>query len=202
MKNYEFLFDLGGVFFNWDPRHYFENVFNNKKDMEYFLTQICNDSWNLKQDAGRLIKEAENELINQFPSYKNFIESYYKNHKNMIKNVFENSIDLLKKLKKNHYNCYVLSNWSSETFLGFNKLYPFLNDFDGIIISGEEKLVKPDTKIFHLACNRFNLVPTNTIFIDDRIENIKSAKKLKFNTIHLTDPKEIIKKVSKFVNLN
>ena len=197
MKKIKFLFDLGNVFFDWDPRHFYEDVFSNINEMEYFLSEICNDKWNIQQDAGRTIEEAEKDLIPLFPEYQDKIKLYYKNHGKMIKGVFETSIELLEELKKQGYLWYVLSNWSAETFLGTKEKFSFLNLFDGLIISGEEKLIKPDPKIFHLACERFNLIPENTLFIDDRIENINSAFKLNFQTIHLTNPNEIKSLVEK-----
>ena len=100
-------------------------------------------------------------------------------------------IEEVLKLKKQGYLCYVLSNWSAETFIDAKEQFSFLNIFDGLIISGAEKLIKPDPKIFHLACKRFNLIPENTVFIDDRIENIEAASRLNFQTIHLTNPAEI-----------
>ena len=191
MKKIKFLFDLGNVFFDWDPRHFYKDVFSNTNEMEYFLSEICNDKWNIQQDAGRSIEKAERELILLFPEYQDKIKLYYKNHSKMIKGVFETSIELLEELKKQNYLCYVLSNWSAETFLNTKEKFSFLDFFDGLVISGEEKLIKPDPIIFHLACKRFNLIPQYTVFIDDRIENIDAASRLDFQTIHLTNPDEI-----------
>ena len=67
MKKIKFLFDLGNVFFDWDPRHFYKDVFSNTHEMEHFLSEICNDKWNIQQDAGRSIEEAEKELIPLFP---------------------------------------------------------------------------------------------------------------------------------------
>ena len=194
----KFLFDLGGVFFDWDPAHFFKDVFSSKKEMDYFLNSICNDEWNIQQDSGKLIKDAEKELINKFPNYKKEILMYYKNHRKMIKKTFQSSIDILKELKTKNYLCYVLSNWSSETFIGMIDEYPFLKNFDGLIISGDYKLVKPDKKFFELAISKFNLIPNNTIFIDDRIDNIQASQELNFKTIHLTDPYQIKEKINEF----
>ncbi|SVC54700.1 uncharacterized protein METZ01_LOCUS307554, partial [marine metagenome] len=58
----KFLFDLGGVFFDWDPKHFFKNIFSSLDELDYFLTNVCNDEWNVQQDAGRTIKEAEEEI--------------------------------------------------------------------------------------------------------------------------------------------
>ena len=194
----KFLFDLGGVFFDWDPNHFYKDIFSNIDERKYFLTEICNNEWNMKQDAGRPISEAESELISKFPKYKKEIRMYYKNHRKMIRGTFNLSIKVLRKLKENQYKCYVLSNWSAETFKGMTNDYPFLNLFDGLLISGEDKLIKPDEAIYKLAISRFKLIPNKTVFIDDKIENIQAAKKLKLNTVHLKDPNKIEIEISKF----
>ena len=195
----KFLFDLGGVFFDWDPNHFYKNVFENIEEREFFLAEVCNDNWNVQQDAGRSIAEAELELIPKFPHYEKEIKMYYKNHRKMIRGVFEESIDILKKLKDKNYECYVLSNWSAETFLGMTDDYPFLKLFDGLLISGEDKLIKPDHAIYQLARDRFNLNPEETVFIDDKQENIEAAKGLDFKTIHLIDPKNIEIEINQFL---
>ena len=195
----KFLFDLGGVFFDWDPKNFFKDKFDNQSEMNFFLDNICNNDWNLQQDNGRLIIDAENDLISKFPNYEEKIKMYYPNHRKMIKGIFHESIELLYELKKKNYSCYILSNWSSETFEGMTDEYNFLKDFDGMIISGDIKLVKPDKKIFELAIEKFNLTPNETIFIDDRIENINSAQNLNFKTVHLTDPKRIKAKINELI---
>ena len=194
----KFLFDLGGIFFNWDPVHFYKDIFSSKEEMNYFLNKICNDDWNLQQDSGRTIKEAESELISYHPKYKEEIKMYYLNHRKMIKNTYKESIEALLELKSKNYFCYVLSNWSAETFLGMTDEYPFLKKFDDFIISGEVKLIKPDHRIFNLAISKFKLIPEETVFIDDRKENIESALKLNFKTIHLTNPNNIMYEIKKF----
>ena len=196
----KFLFDLGGVFFDWDPKYFFINVFKDPDEREYFLKNICNDTWNIKQDAGRYIQEAEQELIPKYPKYEKQIKMYYANHRNMIKNTFNESIKVLNYLKKNNYECYVLSNWSAETFLGMVEDYPFLKNFDGMLISGEDKLVKPDPAIYQLAIKRFNLDPQNCVFIDDKLENVEAAKILNFHIIHLINPETIEVDIKKYLD--
>ena len=195
----KFLFDLGGVFFDWDPNHFYKNVFENIEEREFFLAEVCNDNWNVQQDAGRSIAEAELELIPKFPHYEKEIKMYYKNHRKMIRGVFEEAVDILKKLKDKNYDCYVLSNWSAETFEGMTDDYPFLKLFDGLLISGEDKLIKPDHAIYQLARDRFNLNPEETVFIDDKLENIQAAQEMNFKTIHLTDPNIIKTEIKKFL---
>ena len=195
----KFLFDLGGVFFDWDPNHFFKDIFDKNEEREYFLSKVCNDEWNIQQDAGRTIKEAEAVLIPKFPHYEKQIKMYYKNHRNMIRGTFNSSIQVLDKLKKQNYDCYVLSNWSAETFVGMIDDYPFLQSFDGLLISGEDKMMKPNADIYELAITRFNLIPQETVFIDDKLENIEAAKKLNLKTIHLVDPNKIELEIDRFI---
>ena len=195
----KFLFDLGGVFFDWDPKYFFKSIFSSNEELNYFLTHVCNNEWNIKQDAGKLIKDAENDLINKFPQYSKEIKMYYSNHRKMIKGTFKSSIDQFLELKTRNYLCYVLSNWSAETFIGMEEDYPFLKNFDGIIISGEVKLIKPDKSIYELAISRFNLKPEETIFVDDKLENIQTAKSLNFKTIHLINPNRIKDEINNFL---
>jgi|TARA_B110000438_G_scaffold126746_1_gene123231 2-haloacid dehalogenase len=199
----KFLFDLGGVFFDWDPNYFYANVFETEDEKNFFLSEVCNDVWNIKQDAGRTIIDAEAELIPKYPKYEKEIKLYYKNHRKMIRGTFEESIKVLNFLNKNNYKCYVLSNWSSETFYGPHQSmlddYPFLNKFDGLLISGEDKLIKPDPAIYELAIKRFNLIPKETVFIDDKLENINAAKDLDLNTIHLVNPNNIETEINNFL---
>ena len=195
----KFLFDLGGVFFDWDPNYFYKNIFESEEETRYFLDNICNDEWNIKQDKGRLIKEAENELILKYPKYTKEIKMYYKNHRKMFRGIFYKSIEILKGLKNKKYECYVLSNWSWETFNNMDTEYPFLKLFDGLIISGKEKMVKPDKEIYLLAIKKFKLNPNQTVFIDDKIENINTAKNLGFKTIHLSNPELIFDELNRYI---
>ena len=196
----KFLFDLGGVFFDWNPKYFFRDVFKSKEELNFFLNNVCTNEWNIKQDAGRSIAEAEDELIIKFPSYAKKIKLYYLSHRKMIKQVYQDSVEILQKLKEKNISCYALSNWAAETFEGMTEDYLFLKKFDGIIISGQEKKIKPFDDIYIIAINRFELTPKDTVFIDDNIENIKTAIRLGFKTIHLVDPYQIKNEIYKYLN--
>ena len=102
----KFLFDLGGVFFDWNPKFFFEKIFNDSEELDFFLNEICNNEWNIKQDAGRTIKVAEEELISKFPNYSKQINMYYLNHRNMIKGIYQESINTLRYLKKTKFQSF------------------------------------------------------------------------------------------------
>ena len=184
----KFLFDLGNVFFDWNPERILKPIFNDDERMKFFINNISFPLLDTRCDAGVTIEVAVNDAVKKYPGFEKEIKLYYPNHGNMVGGFFQKTVDIFYKVKNLNYSCYVLSNWSAETYEGMEETYPFLKDFDGKIISGRDFLIKPDPAIYELAISRFNLVPQETLFIDDRLDNIEAAQKLNFQTIHLTDP--------------
>ncbi len=195
-----FLFDLGNVFFDWNPKHVFKEFIPDQKKLDEFLKNIALPHLDMRCDAGVKIATAVKEAIEKFPEYEKEIKIYYPNHRKMVNGTYPDTIDIFQKIKSLGYPCYVLSNWSEETYEGMEEQYPFLKEFDDKIISGREFLIKPDPRIYELAASRFNLLPQETLFIDDIENNIKTAIKLGFQTIHLTDPSSIKLEIKKFMN--
>ena len=184
----KFLFDLGNVFFDWNPERVLKPMFADDERMNFFIKNISFPLLDTRCDAGITIEVAVNDAVKKFPDFEKEIKLYYPNHGNMVGGFFQKTVDVFYKVKNLNYPCYVLSNWSAETYEGMEDQYPFLKEFDGKIISGRDFLIKPDPAIYELAISRFDLIPEETLFIDDRLDNIEAAQKLKFQTIHLTDP--------------
>ena len=196
----KFLFDLGNVFFDWKPERILKPIFNDDERMNFFIKNISFPLLDTRCDAGITIEVAVNDAVKQFPDFEKEIKLYYPNHGNMVGGFFQKTVDVFYKVKNLNYPCYVLSNWSAETYEGMEETYPFLKDFDGKIISGRDFLIKPDPAIYELAISRFDLVPQETLFIDDRLDNIEAAQKLNFQTIHLTDPSLIQELIEPYIS--
>ena len=196
----KFLFDLGNVFFDWNPERILKPIFNNDERMNFFINNISFPLLDTRCDAGITIEVAVNDAIKKFPEFEKEIKLYYPNHGNMVGGFFQKTVDIFYKIKELNYPCYVLSNWSAETYEGMEETYPFLKDFDGKIISGRDFLIKPDPAIYELAISRFNLIPEETLFIDDRLDNIEAAQNLNFQTIHLTNPSLIQDLIDPYIN--
>jgi 2-haloacid dehalogenase len=180
------IFDFGGVLIDWNPRYLYRNMFHDEVEMEFFLEKICSPEWNLKQDAGRSFNEATKELANKFPQYENEIRNFYSNWTKMIGGSIEENVVLIEDLK-DKYRLFGLTNWSAEAFpIVFNQ-YPFFKELEGIVVSGIEKIVKPDARIYKLLLTRYGLIANESLFIDDNQENINAANKLGFKTIHLKE---------------
>jgi 2-haloacid dehalogenase len=190
------VFDFGGVLLDWNPRYFFKNVFSDKSEMEFFLREVCNPQWNLKMDAGYSFAEATKELLDQHPEYTTEIDLYLRNWETMIGGeIIENS-KLLKPLKAK-YRLFGLTNWSAEAFPVVYEKYPFFKNFEGIIVSGQEKLVKPDKEIYELLLSRYALLPDESLFIDDSIKNIETARELGFATIHINGSSSLEEQLAK-----
>jgi 2-haloacid dehalogenase len=192
MKISSIIFDLGGVLIDWNPNYVFDKMFDDEKKKKHFFENICTPDWNEKQDAGRPIKEATEELLEKHPDWKEYIEAYYGRWQEMLGGPIHESVEIFNQLKKTGlYKIYALTNWSAETFPVALELYDFLHWFDGRVVSGEEKMRKPFPEFYQLTLDRFQLDPAQTLFIDDSLRNINAAAQAGIHTIHFKSPKQL-----------
>lgn len=178
------VFDFGGVLIDWNPVYLYSKVFEDRAEMEYFLNNVCTYQWNVLQDAGRPVALATAEKQQEFPQYKDEIAMYYGRWAEMLGGEISENSRLVKPLSEK-YNTYGLTNWSAETIPVAMERYEFFNYLKGIVVSGDEKIVKPDPKLYYILLDRFNINPEETLFIDDNVHNINIARLLGFKTIHL-----------------
>lgn len=179
------VFDFGGVLIDWNPVYLYNEVFETEEEMNYFLEHVCRYDWNLLQDAGRPLDEGTRLLQEKFPEYAEEIAMYYGRWEEMLGSSYEENRKLIKPLKEK-YKVYGLTNWSAETLpLAINK-FDFFQDMDGIVVSGEEKIVKPDRRLYEILLARYSLRAGESLFIDDNAANIETARELGFQVIHFT----------------
>ncbi len=189
------IFDFGGVLVDWNPRHLYKDHFKDENEMEYFLKNICTEEWNLEQDRGRTLKEGTLLLQNKFPEFHAMIQLFYDEWETMLKSDIPETVSLLYQLKKK-YKLYGLTNWSAETISIAYDRFPFFKEFEGIVVSGHEKMIKPNKEIYNLLLNRYNLKVENTIFIDDNLKNIKAAEEIGLHAIHFESPAQLETRLS------
>ena len=188
------IFDFGGVLVDWNPIYLYRKEFNSESDMNYFLENICTPEWNIQQDAGRPLAKATEALQKKHPEYKKLIGLYYGRWEEMLGGVIEENVRVLNMLKQK-YPLYGLTNWSAETItIAYNK-YDFFNHLKGIVVSGDEKLIKPDPKLYQILLDRYDLKANESLFIDDNAHNIEAAHKMGFHTIHFTQNTDLEKEV-------
>ena len=195
MKNIKnIVFDFGGVLIDWNPAYLYAKIFENETEMNFFFENICTYTWNLQQDAGRPLAEATRALQEKHPQFHQEIGMYYGRWEEMLGGTIDRNVRLIKPLKEK-YKVYGLTNWSSETLPIAIAKYDFFDLLDGMVVSGEEKIVKPDARLYQILLERYHLDSRDTLFIDDNFNNIEAAKTLGFETIHVTEQIDLEKEL-------
>jgi 2-haloacid dehalogenase len=183
------VFDIGGVLLRWDPRHLYRKLFpGDERAMEDFLANVCTVEWNERQDAGRTFAEAHAELLPRHADKSHLIEAFGRRFDEMIAGPVEGTVDILAELRRAGVPRYALTNWSAETFPPARRRFDFLTWFDGIVVSGDEGVIKPDPQIFRILLDRYRIAPFEAVFIDDNPANAAAATALGIHGVHFRTP--------------
>ena len=185
------VFDLGGVLIDWDPRHLYRQLFDESDEMESFLAEVTTAEWNQRQDAGRPWAEAIELLVAEYPERRELIEAFHRRWPEMLAGEIPGTRDVLAELRDAGVRVLALSNWSAEMFPVALERFDFLAWFEGIVISGEVGVNKPDRRIFERLAERFGIKPQEAVFVDDSVANIEAATDLGYRAIQFTDAAEL-----------
>jgi len=170
------VFDLGGVLLDWDPRHLYRRLFADPDEMEDFLARICTPDWHSAHDLGEDVTESCRRLARRHPRHRDMIMAWVDPGDEMAAGQIDGAVGVLAELKARGVRCLVLSNMEPATFTARLGRFPFMNWFDGYVISGLEGLAKPDPRVFRLLLRRYRLAPAATVFIDDSPTNVEAAR--------------------------
>ena len=176
------VFDFGGVLIDWDPRYLYRQIFSTAAEMENFLESVCTLDWNQQMDAGRPFAEAIAELSEAHPEYAPEIAAFHDRWPEMLGDAIPGMFDLVASLRERGFRTYGLTNWSAETFPFAVERWPqLIESFDGVVVSGHEKVAKPDAAVFRILVDRFEVVPERSFYIDDNAANVVAAGELGFH---------------------
>jgi len=176
------IFDFGNVFIEWNPRRIFRQIIP-EKEMDNFMQTVWRDEWNGNLDGGMSFEENERILLAKYPHHKEYILYFLQHWYDSLNEEYTDSVALLADVQRAGYATYGLSNWPAETFPPTMEAHPFFKTLKGIVLSGYEKVCKPDPKIYQILLERYRLVPEECVFIDDRQENLDTAQQLGIQTI-------------------
>ena len=185
------VFDLGGVLIDWDPRHLYRQLFSDPQEMEVFLRDVVSPDWNAQQDSGRTWAEATAELLARHPDQEEMIRVYSERWAEMLAGPIGGTVDILREIRNRGFHVYALTNWSAETFPRARPMFPFLEWFEGIVVSGDERIKKPDPRIWHRLIERYAIDPTRSVYIDDMPHNATVAAELGFHAIRFESPEQL-----------
>lgn len=177
------VFDLGKVLIDWDPRYLYRRHFGaDESAMEEFLSSVCTMAWHTRCDAGVPMAENVRELAARHPDKADLIRAWDEEWPAMFAGSIPGSVDLLERLHARGTPLFAITNYPADKWQHGLDQFPFLRLFRDVLVSGIEKLAKPDPAIFHRACERFAIRPETSLFIDDLAANVAAAAALGFDT--------------------
>ncbi|MFJ3055167.1 HAD family hydrolase [Herbaspirillum sp. NPDC087042] len=186
------VFDFGGVLFDWNPQHLYRELIADEEERRHFLERICSPDWNVQQDGGRTLAEGTAQLVQQHPQHEALIRAFYERWHEMLRGPLHEGVELLRDLHAQQVPVFGLTNWSAETFPYARDNHDFLQLFGDIVVSGTERCIKPDARIYQIALERYgrylpDLQPQQLVFIDDVQKNIDACHALGWQGIHHVD---------------
>lgn len=181
------IFDVGMVLYRWDPRFLYERLIEDDRALDAFLANVLTRDWHVQHDAGRLFADTSAELIARFPEHEALISVWGPRFNETIPGPVPGMTELVEELDAAGVPLFAITNFSGEFWKPFRAREAALFDrFRGIVVSGDEKLLKPDPAIYALALERFGLAPGEAVFIDDVPANAEAATRAGIQGIHFT----------------
>jgi 2-haloacid dehalogenase len=180
------VFDLGGVLINWDPRVAFRGTLPDH-EVDPFLTEIDFYTLNRGIDAGRALADVESEVDRRYPHRAGVLAAYHRNFPQTLTGQIPGTAEVLSELAAGGVRLLALTNWSAQTFPHARELFPVLELFEGIVVSGEEQVIKPDRRIFEVLFDRYGVEPSSTAYVDDSAANVAAAGDLGLHAVQFAD---------------
>lgn len=187
------VFDVGRVLYQWDLRHLFRAHIADPDRLEWFVGNVVTEQWHFQHDAGRPLADMVAERCAEFPDHALLIETYAARFNDSIPGPVPGSLELVEALHERGVPLYAITNFGAEFWEGFLPTAPVFGRFRDIVVSGVEKLTKPDPAIYALAARRFGHAPGEMLFIDDNAANIAAARECGWQAHHFTDAERLAK---------
>lgn len=178
------LFDIGNVLVRWEPRHLFRQLLPNETAVDHFLSEICTPEWHFAHDLGVSFEENAAPLKARFPAYAGLIDAWSMRYLEMTPGEVPGMASLFGEVEQAGLPLHGLTNMPSSIFPRLRAAYPMLARLRSVVVSGDEKVCKPERRIFDIATERMNLAPQDVLFIDDTLPNVEAGAALGFQVHH------------------
>jgi 2-haloacid dehalogenase len=186
------VFDVGNVLYGWDPESFLSRQLPEDEARLRFIEDIGLWDWHETLDGGRGFEEAAAELSGKFPEYAHLIAAWGERFGETISDPVPGVHDIVAELDARGVPLFAITNFSADFWRPFReKEDAFFRRFRDILVSGEEKLLKPDPAIYYRALERFGLKPQEALFIDDRLINVEGAKAVGMHAHLFTDAADL-----------
>jgi 2-haloacid dehalogenase len=170
------VFDIGRVLFDWNLRYLFAKLIDDPAQLDWFLAEVVTEQWHFQSDGGRPLAEMVPERIAEFPYHAPLIEAYRARFNETIPSPIPGTHAIARRLAARGVPLYALTNFGAEFWAGFRPLQPIFDLFADVVVSGEERVAKPDPRIYAIAERRFAYPPQALFFIDDSAANVEAAR--------------------------
>ena len=180
------VWDIGHVLVHWSIRNLYEKLIADSAELDWFLEHVTTVPWHFRHDAGEPLADLIAEKVAEYPQHRALIEAYGPRWLETIPGPIPGTPALVAALAAKSVPQYAITNFGADTWAMFRPTFPVLDPMIDIVVSGVERLVKPDLAIFHLAAQRFGREPERMLFIDDNAANIASAAALGWQVHHFT----------------
>lgn len=181
------VFDVGRVLFHWDLRHLYAKLIEDESELDRFLAEVVTLEWHFQHDEGRPAAEMIAERSALFPHYTAHIRAWIERFNDTIPGPVDGSLELVEALHARGVPLFAITNFGADAWAGFKPTAPVFELFDDIVVSGDEKLAKPDRAIFALAERRFGYPAAEMLFIDDNADNVAAAAEAGWQVHHFTN---------------
>ncbi len=181
------VFDVGRVLYQWQLSALFDKLIADQAERDWFLANVVTEQWHFQHDEGRPLSDMVPERQAQFPDHAHLIDAYATRFNETIPGPMPGSLELVARLDEAGVPLYAITNFGAEFWAMFRPTAPVFDRFRDIVVSGDEKLAKPDPAIFDLAARRFGHAPGAMLFIDDNAVNIAGAAALGWQVHHFDD---------------
>lgn len=185
------VFDVGNVLIDWNAHLVWQDDFASPAEIDAFMAEIGFDAWNLEQDRGRPFAEGVAQLGARHPHRAALIAKYHTDWVRSVPTAHDGTVAILDALHRADVPVYAITNFSAETWPLAVARFPFLGTFRDTVVSGEERLVKPDAAIYRRLIERNGLDPASCIFIDDKPVNCDGARAVGMDAVHFTGPEAL-----------
>ena len=185
------IFDFGCVLVYWSQHNLYDTHFGSKEKTDWFVDNICTWEWNNQTDLGKSFAESVAEKVAEYPEWETEIRMYWERWEDMLNGEVPGMKEWICELKNAGYKVYGLSNWSHETFPMVKDKYEAFSMMDGIVMSGQELIAKPDLRIYKILLERYGLKAEECVFIDDRKENIEAGEQVGIRGIIFEDCEQV-----------
>ena len=182
------LWDIGNVIVRWDPRTLYAKIFPDPGQRDWFLANICTMAWHVESDRGMSMAGPVEALARQHPEHRDAILAWRARWWEMFSGTIPQTEVAIEALWARGVPQFGLSNMCGETYDGTIAMSPAFARLGDIVVSGVEGVIKPEPRIYQIACERTGFEPGQMLFIDDNRANIDAARTLGFDTHLFENP--------------